>query len=82
MLGRLLALLALPITGPLDAVGWVAGQVTEAADREVFDPARVETALRRLEQQLEAGEITEDAFEKAEAEQLDLLAVIRARRAG
>jgi uncharacterized membrane protein len=81
MLGRLASLLALPVAGPLNAVGWVAGQVASAAEREVFDPARVESALRRLEQRLDAGEITEAEFERAEAEQLELLAVIRARRA-
>jgi chorismate mutase len=82
MLGRLASLLCLPVAGPLQGLGWVAGQIAGAAEREAFDPARVEAALRRLEHQLEAGEIDEAAFERQEAEQLALLAVIRARRAG
>jgi hypothetical protein len=81
MLSRLASLLALPVTGPLQAVGWIAGQIGEAAEREAFDPARVEAALLALERRLNAGEITEVEFEAAEAEQLELLAIIRARRA-
>jgi len=80
MLGRIAALLALPFVGPLRATAWVAGQLVDAAEKEAFDPARVEAALLALERRLEAGEITEDQFEAAEAEQLELLAVIRARR--
>lgn len=80
MLGRVASLLALPVLGPLRGVGWVAGQIAEAAEKEAFDPARVEAALLALERRLEAGEITEAAFEAAEAEQLEILAVIRARR--
>jgi hypothetical protein len=81
MLSRLAALLTLPISGPLQAVGWIAGKVGEAAEREAFDPARVEAALLALERRLEAGEITEAEFEAAETQQLELLAIIRARRA-
>ena len=81
MIGRLLGLLALPVEGPLRGVGWIAGQIGKAAENEAFDPARVEAALLALERRLDAGEITEAEFEAAEAEQLELLAVIRARRA-
>jgi hypothetical protein len=81
MLGRLVSLLALPVSGPMRGAGWVAGQLADAAEKEAFDPARVEAALFALERRLDAGEITEEQFEAAEAEQLALLAVIRARRA-
>jgi uncharacterized membrane protein len=81
ILGALASLVVLPVAGPLRGLQWVAGQIADAAEKQAFDPARVEAALLALERRLDAGEITEAEFEAAEAEQLELLAVIRARRA-
>jgi hypothetical protein len=78
----LLRLLALPVLAPIGAVGWVAGKVNEAVEAQWNDPKRIEAALLQLETRLEAGEITESAFEAAEAELLEELHAMRARRAG
>ncbi|NGM19584.1 gas vesicle protein [Roseomonas stagni] len=79
-MGLLRTLLTLPISAPIAGVGWVAKQVAEAVDQQWHDPRRVEAALLLLERKLEAGEITEEQFEAAEAEQLAELAAIRAAR--
>ena len=73
-----LRLLALPVAGPLGALGWLARQVAQAALDQWRDPARIEAALLALERRLEAGEIDEAAFE---AEEARLLAELRAMRA-
>jgi hypothetical protein len=73
-----LGLLALPVSGPLGAVTWIARQVAEAALAQYLDPARIEAALLALERRLEAGEIDEAGFEAAEAA---LLAELREMRA-
>lgn len=58
------------LTGPLHGLEWVARQVAEIADSEMNDPKRIEAELRALAAALEAGEITEAAFEAREAELL------------
>ncbi|SFK71060.1 gas vesicle protein GvpG [Falsiroseomonas stagni] len=79
-MGILRTLLTLPIAAPIGGIGWVANQVAQAVDQQWHDPRRVEAALLALERRLEAGEITEEQFEAAEAEQLAELAAIRAAR--
>lgn len=75
MLGTLLGL---PVMGPLGGVSWIAGKLREAVLAEALDPARIEAGLRKLEKRLDAGEITEEEYDVAEAE---LLAELRAIRA-
>ena len=80
-MGLLKTLLGLPVTLPLNGIGWIADKVGEAAQSQWLDPARIEGALMRLERRLDAGEITEDEYEAAEAELLAELRQIRAMRA-
>ncbi|TKD17476.1 gas vesicle protein [Rhodobacter capsulatus] len=65
----LLAPVDLPITGAL----WIIEKIAEAAEGELTDPGTVRRLLRGLEQQLEAGEITEEEYELAEEILLDRL---------
>lgn len=67
------SLLGLPASGPLRGLAWLARQVAEAAEREARDPARIERELLALEQALEAGTLSAEAFEAREAELLALL---------
>jgi len=62
----LFKLLAAPITAPLNSALWVAEKIHEAALDAYTDPAEIRRALGRLERQLLAGEISEDAYEEAE----------------
>ena len=80
-MGILGGLLALPVSGPLGALQWLAKQVADNAIEKMLDPARIEVALRALEKRLDAGELTEEEFEAEEALLLEELAEMRATKA-
>lgn len=60
---------------PVRGSGWVIGQVLREAERIYYDPAAVRAELARLEEQLEAGEIDEEEFDRREDELLDRLEI-------
>jgi hypothetical protein len=80
-MGPLTTILGLPITGPMGALTWIARQIANAANQEMLDPTRIETALLLLERKLERGEIDEATFESEEEQLLQELAEITERRA-
>ncbi|MGW0204580.1 gas vesicle protein GvpG [Streptomyces sp. NPDC003233] len=69
LIGEVLLLPFAPVRG----AGWAIGQVLREAERIYYDPATVRAELARLEQRLEAGEITEEEFDRCEDELLDRL---------
>lgn len=66
-MGLLRSLLALPVSGPMKGTMWIAGKIHETAEQELNDPAAIRKALAMLEQQLLAGDISEDDYDEAEA---------------
>ncbi|CDR05430.1 gas vesicle protein GvpG [Streptomyces iranensis] len=72
-MGLLTGLLTFPLA-PVRATVWAAEQMAAAAEREYYDPAPVRRALAELEQDLLAGRIDEDAYDRREDELLDRLA--------
>lgn len=70
-------LLALPVAAPLGGLAWLARRIGEAAMAEHSDPARVQTALLALEEELVSGRITEAEYESREAALLAWLDSIR-----
>ncbi|MGW3209872.1 gas vesicle protein GvpG [Streptomyces sp. NPDC001135] len=71
LIGEVLLLPFAPVRGG----AWVIGQVLREAERIYYDPATVRAELARLEEQLEAGEITEEEFDRREDELLDRLEI-------
>ncbi|MBV2355506.1 gas vesicle protein GvpG [Streptomyces sp. J2-1] len=69
LIGEVLLLPFAPVRGG----AWVLGQVLHEAERVYYDPATVRAELGALERRLEAGEITEEEFDRAEDELLDRL---------
>jgi hypothetical protein len=69
LIGEVLMLPFAPVRG----AGWAVRQVLREAERIYYDPATVRAELARLEEQLEAGEITEEEFDRREDELLDRL---------
>lgn len=65
-MGLLRAILSGPVTGPISGALWIAGQIHEAADQQLHDPATLRAALRDLEKQLIRGEISEAEYDAAE----------------
>ncbi|GAA2444577.1 gas vesicle protein GvpG [Streptomyces glaucus] len=67
---------------PVRGGAWAIRQVIQEAERIYYDPATVRAELARLEEQLEAGEITEEEFDRLEDELLDRLEVASRASAG
>jgi hypothetical protein len=79
--GLISEVLLLPFA-PVRGSGWVIGQVLREAERIYYDPSAVRAELARLEERLEAGEITEEEFDRMEDELLDRLEIATRRSAG
>ncbi|AKJ09641.1 gas vesicle protein GvpG [Streptomyces puniciscabiei] len=71
LIGEVLMLPFAPVRGS----AWAIRQVLREAERIYYDPATVRAELARLEEQLEAGEITEEEFDRREDELLDRLEI-------
>jgi uncharacterized membrane protein len=83
-MGLVKEVLLLPFA-PVRAGAWAVGQAVHEAERIYYDPATVRAELARLEERLEAGEITEEEFDRMEDELLDRMEVaerMSARRGG
>ncbi|MFE1248533.1 gas vesicle protein GvpG [Streptomyces sp. NPDC058735] len=80
-MGLISEVLLLPLA-PARGSAWAIGQVLQEAERIYYDPATVRAELARLEEQLEAGEITEEEFDRLEDDLLDRLETASRRSAG
>ncbi|MFE2302416.1 gas vesicle protein GvpG [Streptomyces sp. NPDC059445] len=80
-MGLFTQLVTLPLA-PVRGVAWVMDRVLEAAEDEYYDPAPIRLQLAELERQLNAGEIDEETFDRAEDQLLDRLDEIRAYQQG
>lgn len=78
-MGMLTDVVFAPAVGPLKGVLWLARIIAEQAERTLYDEGVIRAALLDLEQQLEAGEIDEDAYETQEAVLLERLKIARER---
>ncbi|MEW2287713.1 gas vesicle protein GvpG [Streptomyces sp. NPDC047841] len=73
-MGLISEVLLLPFA-PVRGSAWAIGHVLREAERIYYDPATVRAELARLEEQLQAGEITEEEFDRREDELLDRLEI-------
>ncbi|RKN40910.1 gas vesicle protein GvpG [Streptomyces hoynatensis] len=80
-MGLLSGLVLLPLA-PLRFTGWVAGQIAEVADQELYGPEALLARLAELHRALEAGEIGHAAFEREEERVLVRLQRIRGPGSG
>ena len=67
------------LLGPVKGVVWIAEQVREAAEREYYDEEAVVAALARLNEDLDAGRLSDQEFARREDDLLARLAQVRAR---
>ncbi|MEU7137383.1 gas vesicle protein GvpG [Streptomyces sp. NPDC046261] len=63
-------------------VGWVLRRVLTEAERLYYDPSLVQGELKALEEELAAGRIGEEEFDRREDALLDRLDAIRRRTDG
>ncbi|MEU0215539.1 gas vesicle protein GvpG [Streptomyces sp. NPDC006265] len=80
-MGLISEVLLLPFA-PVRGSAWAIRQAVQEAERIYYDPATVRAELGRLEEQLEAGEITEEEFDRLEDDLLDRLETASRRSAG
>ncbi|GED88650.1 gas vesicle protein GvpG [Streptomyces sp. NPDC056112] len=73
-MGLISEVLLLPFA-PARGSAWAVRQVLREAERIYYDPATVRAELARLEEKLEAGEITEEEYDRREDELLDRLEI-------
>ncbi|MET9684696.1 gas vesicle protein GvpG [Streptomyces coeruleorubidus] len=80
-MGLISEVLLLPFA-PVRGSAWAIRQVLQEAERIYYDPATIRAELARLEEQLEAGEITEEEFDSLEDDLLDRLEIASRGSAG
>ena len=80
-MGLIAEVVLLPFA-PVRGSGWVIRQVLAEAERLYYDPGTVRAELAALEEQLIAGEIDEEEFDRREDELLDRLEIALAHGTG
>ena len=81
MISTLLKVVTFPVSLPLEGLLWVAERIKDQAEAEYYDEGAVRGRLLELELKLDLGEITEEEYQAAEDQLMDLLNEIRARHA-
>jgi hypothetical protein len=76
-MGLLTGLVLLPLA-PLRGTIWIAERLAEYAEGQLGDEAAIRSLLLEAEAALEAGELSEDEFDRVEDELLDRLDALRA----
>ena len=71
-MGLIKSLVLLPLA-PVEGVLWVANQLQQEAERQLFDPDVIMGDLAELQHALDAGEIGEQEYLNAEEVLLDRL---------
>lgn len=79
-MGLITGLLTLPLA-PVRGAAWVAQQVAEEADRQLYDENQIRAELLQLEFAAEEGRLTEEEVAAQEEDLLQRLAVSQERRA-
>lgn len=78
-MGLFTGLLTLPLA-PVRGVVWIAEQVADEAERQMYDEDRIRSELLQLELEYDDGLIDEEERTMRENELLDRLAQAQARR--
>jgi len=68
------------IFAPVTGVGWLAKQIADEANRQLFDEASIKESLERLQELHEAGEVSEQEFQDLEKKLLLRLQKARAMK--
>ena len=79
--GLFTALLTLPLA-PVRGVAWVADQVAQEVDRQMYDQNRIRAALLELELDADAGAIDEEERAERENELFERLAIAQSMQHG
>lgn len=80
-MGLIGGLLTLPLA-PVRGVVWLAQQLQEHAERELYDASRIQAQLLELQLAYDSGIIDESTYARGEEELLERLRVARRRHSG
>jgi len=69
-MGLLKNLLLAPVMLPASGLKFVLAEIRDTADRELNDPQAIRREMLELQRRLDAGLISEDVYDSAEAELL------------
>lgn len=69
--------LIFPFLIPIKGLAWIAEKLKETAEVELYDEGKVKEELFNLQMRLEAGEISEEEYNKKEPEILERLEAVR-----
>lgn len=78
-MGLISGLLTLPLA-PVRGVAWVAEQVAEEADRELYDEGRIRRELADIDMRREDGSLSPEEADHLEAGLMERLRIAYARR--
>lgn len=81
-MGIVWKILTLPAWGPIRGVIWIAEQVLEQAEGELYDEDKIRGRLMELEMRYDSEEISEAEYDAEENELLERLRIARERAAG
>jgi hypothetical protein len=77
-MGLFTGLLTLPLA-PVRGVGWVAQQVADEAERQLYDEDRIRAELLQVELDAEEGKLDPEEQQRMEEELFERLAAAQAR---
>ncbi len=77
-MGLISGLLTLPLA-PVRGTAWVADQVLQQAEEELYDPAKIRRQLDDVDRRRENGELTDEEATAIEDELVDRLLISRSR---
>jgi hypothetical protein len=77
-MGLLKGLALLPLA-PVEGVVWLAHQLQEEAERQLYDPEAIMAELSELQRAVDAGEISESHYLEMEEALLDRLEAVSAQ---
>ncbi|HEV7930862.1 MAG TPA: gas vesicle protein GvpG [Actinomadura sp.] len=80
-MGLFTGLLTLPLA-PMRGVVWLAEQIREQAEQQMYDPAAVRRQLAEVDRARAAGELSDDEAAELEDELLSRLMTARSRGPG
>jgi len=80
-MGLLADLASFPVSGPLKLVIWIAENVAQQADQQLYSEEALRNQLTDLELRYDLGEITEEEYLEAEAVVLERMQIAHERAA-
>jgi chorismate mutase len=76
--GLITGILGLPLA-PLRGTIWVADQIRQQAEDELYDPATIRSQLEEVDRARQAGELSDEEATRLEDELVERLMVARSR---